>query len=515
VSEGLTGDGDAPIVVASGIQKRFGPAVVLDDVSISFRAGVAHALVGQNGAGKSTLLSVIAGKLTPDRGELRIGGTRVRQFRPRSAQALGVAAVYQELGTVNGLTAAQNVFLGRERAEGSRSAGSSAKLAGRYRELCADLGIDIPPDAKATRLSVADRQSLEILRGVAAGARVLLLDEPTATLGPAQRTRLFATLRRLREEGMAVVFVSHYLDEVLDFCDQVTVLRDGRLIDTRAAAEWTKHDLIEAMVPARAAVVAPGPDPAPRPAAALTDAPPVLEVRDLSTRRGTVSGAGFTLRQGEVLGLAGLVGSGRSSLLQSLFGVFTPRAGILLIDGKPIRWPRTPRAAMAAGLGYVPEDRKGAGLDLGGSVAENLLLGNLGAVTIAGVVRPRQAQRRVTELLDRFGVRGGGGPRTAIGALSGGNQQKVLLARWLQRGPRVLLADEPTRGVDVGARADIWVQLRHYADQGGAIVVVSSDFTELFDNCDRVIVMANGRTTRELSPDEYTMESTLQEAFSG
>jgi len=502
-----------PLVSARGITKRFGAATVLRDVDIDLPPSSAHALVGQNGAGKSTLLSVLSGRVRPDAGELTIGGQRIQRFGPRVSRASGVAMIHQELTVLPGLTALQNVFLGREHEEGARGLVRNGPLLERYEQLADDLGLRIKPGTRVEELNIADRQSLEIMRGVAAGARVLLLDEPTATLGPQARDRVFETLHRLRSEGMCIVLVSHYLDELLDFCDDITVLRDGSVIEARDASAWSKDALINAMVPPSAARAG---------QAETTSRTPqdhrgldsVLSVEGMVVPGSAVkAGNNLEVHAGEVVGLAGLVGAGRSTVLQAIFGARSKAHGAMKVDGREVRWPRSPREAIGLGFGYIDEDRKERGLWLDAPISDNLVIGDIGAISRFGVLLPRRRQRKFEELRETTGIAGARSSQMSVKQLSGGNQQKVMLARSLQRGPKLLLADEPTRGVDVRARAEIWTSIHAHVGAGAGVLVVSSDFEELFENCDRILVLTEGRIVHELMPADYGMEAVLDYAF--
>lgn len=502
-----------PLVSARGITKRFGAATVLQNVDIDLPAAKAHALVGQNGAGKSTLLSILSALMRPDAGELTIGGQRIQRFGPRISRSSGVAMIHQELTVLPGLSALQNVFLGRENEEGARGLAGKGRQLERYEELAADLGVRISPDTKADELNIADRQSLEIMRGVAAGARVLLLDEPTATLGPQARDRVFETLGRLRSEGMCIVLVSHYLDELLDFCDDITVLRDGRVVESRKASAWSKDTLINAMVPPSAAREGEGGTTV-RAHRGIQATGAVLSVEGMVVPGSAVKdGNRLEVRVGEIVGLAGLVGAGRTTLLQAIFGARAKTRGVMNVSGHDVRWPRSPREALALGFAYIDEDRKERGLWLDAPISDNLVVGDVAAISQFGVLLPRLRQRKFEELRETAGIAGARSAQMSVGQLSGGNQQKVMLARALQRSPKLLLADEPTRGVDVRARAEIWDTIHEHVADGSGVLVVSSDFEELFENCDRILVLTEGRIVHELTPEGFGMEAVLEYAF--
>lgn len=527
-----------------GMGRTFGAAVALADIDVTITAGTVHALVGQNGAGKSTLLGMLAGRIEPTSGELEVFGERVSIGSPRAARQAGIAAIYQELTIIPQLTAMANVFVSRPRSRGGLL--DERAMRRRYDELSARLGVHVPPDALARDLSVAQQQLLEIMRALDAEARVIFFDEPTAPLGPSEREALFALMRDLREQGVTMVFVSHALDEVLSISDDVTVFRDGRLRASRPTSTWTKQSLVDEMlgrsaeaalaeVAATTAEAATGPTDAPlvpaapRRAAApgpRTSSPasgaspaaePGLRVRDLFVS-GSSEGVSFEVRGGEMVGIGGLVGAGRSSVLRALAGLDRRARGELWIDGRQVPWPRTVRQALRHGIALLPEDRKTQGLVLGMSAMENVTLSDLGAVATASVVSMRRMRRAAGESAAGYGfdVRRLDEPARN---LSGGNQQKLLLARWGHRRPRFLLADEPTRGIDVGAKAEILATLQGLAAEGMGVLLVSSELEEVATSCTRVFVMSSGRVVAEHPIDlaarsvEDTVADILYAAF--
>jgi ABC-type sugar transport system ATPase subunit len=483
------------------ISKSFGGTRALEGVSLTIGHGSIHALVGENGAGKSTLGKIIAGVHTPDSGRLLLDGEQVRFHSPRDAIARGVILIAQEMSIVPSLTVEQNVFLGVE----PRRLGfqSRRELRRKYNELAASVGFDLDGDANAGSLRTADQQKVEILRALCRNAQLIVMDEPTAALPRPDVEALHKVIRQLARNGTTVVLVSHFLGEVLELADTVTILRDGRLVHTVPAAGQTEDSLMAAMLgrPVDATF------PAKRLAAA--DAPVVLSVRDLVAPG--VNGVSFDLRAGEILGLAGLVGAGRTEVARAIYRANRVQSGSVII-GTGSAVSGTPRAAMRAGVAMIPESRKEQGLLLTRPVKENVSLSSLAAVSTAGVLRPGPERRTVRDILARVDVRGGSIALPAA-ALSGGNQQKLLFGRSLLRDPRVLIADEPTRGVDVGAKRAIYELLASLTAGGLSVLLISSDVEEILGLAHRVLVMRGGKITAELTGDDVTEAAILGAAF--
>ncbi len=474
-----------------GIGRTFGVTVALDSIDLTIRRGTVHALVGENGAGKSTALGILAGRLKPSSGTVTVFGKELPYGDPRACLGDGIAAIYQELTTVPALSPEANVFLGQTASRFGFLA--RRRMRRRYEELCEQIGVEAKPvGVPAGRLAVADQQLLEVLRALQVDANVVLFDEPTASLAEHERDAVLALMKSLRARGITVVFVSHHLEEVLEVCDDISVFRDGKLIASRPRAEWDHRKLVDAMLGADKSgktlqEIEQNPQVEPRREVA---GPPVLRVEGL-TLPGAVEDISFEVRAGEIVGLGGMVGSGRTSVLRCLAGLEPRSKGRLLIDGEEVAWPKTVRRALSYGITLVPEDRKGQGLGLALSAADNVMMSNFGAVSKFGFVWPSRLRAAAAEEATPFGFATKRIGSTA-GHLSGGNQQKLLLARASNRRPRVLLVDEPTRGIDVGAKAEILLKLQEMCGAGMSIVFVSSELEEVAGVSDRVIVLNRG-----------------------
>jgi simple sugar transport system ATP-binding protein/ribose transport system ATP-binding protein len=490
-----------PILRVAGVSKSFGGAQAVRNVSLSIERGSVHALVGENGAGKSTLAKIIAGLLQPDEGELFVDGYPVSFGSPRDALAKGIATIEQELALVPGLTVAQNVYLGAE----PRRWGfiNRRALAQRYRRLAEQTGFDLPGEAVTAALRTADAQKVEIMRAVSRDASLIIMDEPTAALSHDDTGRLHQIILDLVAAGRTVVLISHFLSEVLALADTVSILRDGALVRTGPAAAETEATLIEAMLGRSLGSVFPPRRPPPDPTVE-----PVLSVTSLSAPG--VTDISLTVRPGEIVGLAGLVGAGRTELAYALYGNGRRTRGTVTFDGRTHN-PTAPREALRDGMFLIPESRKDSGLVLGRSLTENVTLATLHRFSRLGVVAPGRQRRATAELAERLSIRAR--PDSPLWSLSGGNQQKALFARGLLRTPRLLIADEPTRGVDVGSRRAIYDLIAEQASAGLGVLVISSDFEELVGLAHRVLVMRGGRIVAELSGDRMTEHEILTAAF--
>ncbi|MDQ1038515.1 ribose transport system ATP-binding protein [Streptomyces sp. V3I8] len=483
-----------------GIRKTFPGVVALDSVDFDLRRGEVHVLLGENGAGKSTLIKMLSGAYRPDAGKIVVDGEKVRIHGAQDAARLGIATIYQEFNLVPDLTVAENIFLGRQprrlgMIDRKRMEADAAGLLER-------VGVDVSPRARVRDLGIARLQMVEIAKALSLDARVLIMDEPTAVLTSTEVDKLFRIVRRLREDGVGIVFITHHLEEIAALGDRVTVIRDGRSVG-QVPASTPEDDLVRMMVGRSIELQYPR---------ERTDPGTALLTVEGLTRNGVFHDIGFEVRAGEVVGIAGLVGAGRTEVARAVFGADPYDSGSVAVAGE--RLPRHDvNAAMAAGIGLVPEDRKGQGLVLDASVEENLGLVTLRAATRGGLVDLKGQRTAAARIAGQLGVRMAGLGQH-VRTLSGGNQQKVVIGKWLLADTRVLILDEPTRGIDVGAKVEIYQLVNELTAAGHAVLMISSDLPEVLGMSDRVLVMAQGRIAGELSADEATQDSVMALAVS-
>jgi ABC-type sugar transport system ATPase subunit len=512
---------------AAGTETASRPFVVLDDVTRNYgetravrgvtmdlaTAGQIHALVGENGAGKSTCLGMAAGRVAPSSGRIRVDGADLTPGSPRAAKRLGVHAIYQELTILPALTPEANVYLGQDLSAGGWLRERAMRRS--YEELCERVGVAPAPSTRAGGLSVADQQTLEILRALVSDARCVLFDEPTASLAQAEREMLFTTMHDLRTKGLALTLVSHNLDEVAEHSDTITVFRDGRIVESRPAVDWSKREIVAAMLGdhTRGAALAAGEHH--RRPKAMTSTETVLQVQNLHSP-GVLRDVSFDLRRGEVVGIAGLVGSGRTSILRALAGLDPAATGQVRTTHDGVtRVPRSAAEARRRGISLQPEDRKGQGLLLNSNGRDNIALGEWGkGIARWSFISDSRLAGKVAAAAKAVGFNTGrlGEP---VRQLSGGNQQKLMIARWIHATHPILLADEPTRGVDVGAKAEILVALQEIVESGRSMIVVSSELEEVIGLSDRVLVVRDGSVIGLLDSAEQTItaERILQLIF--
>ncbi|WP_245296808.1 MULTISPECIES: sugar ABC transporter ATP-binding protein [Rhodomicrobium] len=480
---------------ADQISKSFGPVKVLDGISIALEPGRVHAVIGENGAGKSTLMRILSGYLEPSGGGLLWEGAPIRFASAFEAERHGVVLIHQEILLADDLSVAQNLFLGREIRRGLMV--DDAAMDRRTRDVLAELGTAIPADSEVRRLSLADRQFVQIARALLVPNKVVIFDEPTAVLTPVETEKLFVVIRRLREVGVAVLYVSHRLPEVKAISDTVTVLRDGRHVTTAPTSDLDPIDMARLMVGRDMAKL--------YPARSAGGGAVVLAAEGISVP-GYVEDASFKLRRGEILGFGGLVGAGRTELFEGIVGLRPSRGGLEL-HGKPVHFTDV-RASMKAGITYLSEDRKGKGLLLDEELRENLTLAALDRFARGGVMDVPAEEEALDGAISRFDIRVG--RRNLLARqLSGGNQQKLFLAKMMLLEPRIVIIDEPTRGVDIGTKQQIYSFLANLAAQGVAVVVISSEMQELIGLCHRILVMRGGRIAGEVSGDEMTEDEIV------
>jgi rhamnose transport system ATP-binding protein len=490
------------VLTVTQVAKQFAGVRALRDASLDVRAGEIHALVGENGAGKSTLVRILTGALTPDAGSVTFDGKAISVFSPTAARSLGIAAIHQHPTLFPDLSVAENLALGLE------SAGAWTRIdwrarRERARELLSRVGARIDVDREAASLSLPEQQLVEIARALGAHARLLILDEPTASLTPQEVDRLFALLGELRASGTALIYISHRLEELPRLANRVTVLRDGQTVGTREMAEVTKPELIRMMVGREVEAIFPKRE--------IAIGEPVLMLEGVSSRSAGVHDVSFTVRRGEILGLAGLVGAGRTELARVLFGLEPLDAGSIRINGQTVR-PRSPEDAIAHGIAYLPEDRRRHGVILDLGVDANLTLAALEKISKGGLLDHEAETALASDLVQKLGIKTAA-LETPVRNLSGGNQQKVALGRWLARPLTVLILDEPTQGVDVGAKSEIHRLIGELAAQGLAVLMISSELVEILGMSDRIVVMRHGAIAATIDRADATAESVMAAAF--
>ena len=494
------------MITIRDIHKRFGPTIALDGVNLELRKGEVHALIGENGAGKSTLMNIIAGAMRADKGEMKIDGSVYLPSTPLDARRNGIALIHQELSLCPQLSVAENILMGME---SSRLGWLDREdLTTRTNEVLQTFHHpDIRPHKRVSDLSVAARQIVEICRALAAHAKIILMDEPTSSLQRDDVVQLFSLIRRLQAEGISVIYISHFLEEVRQIADRYTVLRDGRTVATGEIAATSDEELIAKMVGRSHQTLFPE-----RASKVRSESDVVLRVQDLCVPP-LLKHASLELRRGEILGVAGLMGSGRSQLLRAIYGLDAIERGDIVLEKKRgSRRGEAPQMRLIQGVGYLSEDRKGEGLTLNLSVADNVTATKFSACSRWGWLDLHR-QKKQTENLIRLLKIKANGPSQPVGALSGGNQQKVVVARLLHQEADVLLLDEPTRGIDIGSKAQVYETIAQCVSQNKAVLMVSSYLPELFGMCDRLAVMSRGRLSEAKQIDEWTPESVLQAAI--
>jgi ABC-type sugar transport system ATPase subunit len=480
------------VVRLRGVSKEFPGVKAVDRVDLEILPGEVHALAGENGAGKSTLMKILSQVERPTEGELQISGEKVAFHGPGYAQSLGVAMVYQEFALAPHLSVAENLFLGREPARaGFINRRSEKEKAG---ELLGRVGLEIDSNRLVSGLTVAEQQRLEIAKALAIEAKVLILDEPTATLAEREIEGLFEVIREMASRGIAILYISHRLDEIFRIADRVTVMRDGKVVETKPTSELTEDELVNLMVGREVGNLYPKPE------AEIGEV--LLRVEGIS-REGVLKDCSFEVRSGEILGFAGLVGAGRTELARAVFGADPVDSGRVELEGREIQ-VKSPQAAIAAGIGYLTEDRKGAGLALQLGIDHNITLANV-PVAMAGFLDLGAEQRVARDRSEQLDIQAPTIKRK-VQVLSGGNQQKVVVAKWLETHARALFFDEPSRGIDVGAKAEMFGLIGDLAKEGRGIVLISSYLPELLNMCDRILVMRDGRVAGVLEREEFSEE---------
>ena len=489
------------ILTMKGIDKSFPGVHALDHVDLEVRKGEVHALMGENGAGKSTLMKVLTGIYSKDEGTITFEGKEVEFTNPREAQDAGIVIVHQELNMLGHLTVAQNIFIGREFMKGKFI--DDKKMNEEARKLFDQLGIDIDPTETMSRLTVGKQQMCEIAKAISHDAKVIIFDEPSAALTEAEIEELFKIIRDLRERQLGIVYISHRMDEIKVITDRVTVMRDGGYVGTLITKDCTKEDIINMMV---GRVIYEDPKTESQVA---KDAPVVLKVEHLNAGR-MVQDVSFELRKGEILGFSGLMGAGRTETMRALFGADPKQSGDIYINGEKVDI-KTPRDAVSHGIGYLSEDRKRFGIIIDKTVAENSTMATLDEYMKGLFIDKKKENEVAQKYVDILKTKTPGVDQLVVN-LSGGNQQKVVIAKWLVRNCDILIFDEPTRGIDVGAKSEIYHLMNELVAEGKSIIMVSSEMTEILRMSDRIVVMCEGRKTGELGIEEATQERIMHAA---
>ncbi|MCC6441842.1 MAG: sugar ABC transporter ATP-binding protein [Armatimonadetes bacterium] len=493
-----------PLLSMQGISRQYPGVQALLDVDFEVAAGEVHALVGENGAGKSTLMKILAGAEDRDSGEIRIDGKQAPIASPQQALHLGIGIIYQEFNLIPYLSVAENIFLGREPAGALPGFVGFARMYREAQEIINGLGVRLDVRAPVHRLPVAGQQMVEIAKAASQQARIIAMDEPSATLTDHELQNLFSLIRSLKSRGVGIIYISHRLEEIFEIADRVTVMRDGRRVGTCPVADLDRDEIIRMMV---------GRDLKEKISKKASPAGEILlEARNL-TRRGSLENIDLTLRRGEVVGLAGLVGAGRTELARALFGADPFDSGEIRLEGRRVRF-RSPQDAIRHGIGLVTEDRKALGLILGMTVRENITLANLGALSAFDFINARQEKETAHRLIRDLAIKTPS-PEQEAQNLSGGNQQKVVLAKWLFTESRALIFDEPTRGIDVGSKVEIYRLMNRLVESGVGILMISSELPEILGMSDRILVMRQGRIAGELSREEATQEKIMRLATGG
>ncbi len=484
------------------ISKSFSGVKALDKVSLQIKQGEVHALMGENGAGKSTLMKILSGIYQKDRGDILLEGKAVEIPSPKEALDLGISMIHQELNPLYAMTVSENIFLGKEPCYGFTPILNRKKQRQLTEDLFKQLDIYLDPDARLQDLSVAQMQMVEIVKAVSWQSKIIIMDEPTSAITDTEVNKLFAIIKSLKEKGVSVIYISHKMDEIFRIADTITVLRDGQLIATQPARELDNPTLIKLMVGREITQLFP--------AEKKKGGETVLEVKRLTNEM--FQNISFSAHRGEVLGFAGLMGAGRTEVMETLFGLIPFTDGSIKINGKEVKID-SPKDAIGHGLALISEDRKLKGLNLKGSVKTNLTLPCLSSFSNAlGVVKTEKENKFADREIKKFSIKAWS-HHQIVNTLSGGNQQKVVLSKWLATGPQIIIFDEPTRGIDVGAKAEIYALIRELAKEGKTILLVSSEMPEIIGLCDRVIVLHEGTITRELQQSEVNQERIMEAAM--
>ena len=486
-----------------GIDKSFGSNQVLKQAGFTLESGEVHALMGENGAGKSTLMKILTGVYTKDAGTVLVDGKEVNYKNPQEAEKAGIVFIYQELNVMFDLTVEENLFMGKE-IHGKFGICDRKAMQKKARDALNTLGVDISPKTVMSELSVGQQQMVEICKALMADAKVIIMDEPTAALTQSETVALFKVIESLRKKGVSMVYISHRMEEIFELCDRITVLRDGSYIGVKNIPETNMNEIVKMMIGREIGERYPSRD--------VKIGKEVLKVKGL-TRKGTFHDVSFSVRAGEVLGVSGLMGAGRTEIMQAIFGNLSYESGSIEIDGKEVKISN-PRQAMEQGIGFITEDRKTEGLMLDKSIRENISLCNLGRISKSSVISKEAEKNMVAEAIKDLHIKCFG-PYHECNNLSGGNQQKVVLAKWILTNPKILILDEPTRGVDIGAKKEIYSIINKLAAQGVAIIMVSSELPEVLGMSNNIMVVREGEVRGIISYEEANQERVMTLATGG
>ena len=486
-----------------GIDKSFGSNQVLKQAGFTLESGEVHALMGENGAGKSTLMKILTGVYTKDAGTVLVDGKEVNYKNPQEAEKAGIVFIYQELNVMFDLTVEENLFMGKE-IHGKFGICDKKAMQKKAQEALNTLGVNISPKTVMSELSVGQQQMVEICKALMADAKVIIMDEPTAALTQSETVALFKVIESLRKKGVSMVYISHRMEEIFELCDRITVLRDGSYIGVKNIPETNMNEIVKMMIGREIGERYPSRD--------VKIGKEVLKVKGL-TRKGTFHDVSFSVRAGEVLGVSGLMGAGRTEIMQAIFGNLSYESGTIEIDGKEVKISN-PRQAMEHGIGFITEDRKTEGLMLDKSIRENISLCNLGRISKSSVISKEAEKNMVAEAIKDLHIKCFG-PYHECNNLSGGNQQKVVLAKWILTNPKILILDEPTRGVDIGAKKEIYSIINKLAAQGVAIIMVSSELPEVLGMSDNIMVVREGEVRGIISYEEANQERVMTLATGG
>ena len=482
----------------TNVSKRFGPIQALSDVSFTVRTGTVHALVGENGAGKSTLMKILSGVYQPDKGSIEINGKLYAFDRPEQALGAGVSMIYQELDLAEDLTVAENIFLGNEPPGKMPFIIDYKAMVKNTEELAERLNFEINPTAVVENLSTGDCQIVEVLKALMRKASIIVMDEPTSSLTESDAERLFKIVKELRSQGISIIYISHRLEEIVDLADDVTVLRDGRVVHSESVTKLDIPQIVRYMVGRELNEFFPG--------RTVTIGDVCVRVENLSSA-GNIHDISFEIKSGEIVGMAGLVGAGRTEVARAIFGVDKKTSGRIFLEGRELKID-SPSDAITSNIAYLTEDRKRTGLCLQLPCSWNITLPNLVEIGMKNFISPTEENKIAADVAKRIAIKWLG-PQAPVESLSGGNQQKVLIARWLLANSKFMIFDEPTRGIDVGAKKEVYTLLNQLAEQGKAILFISSELPELFGIADRILIMRRGRFAGDLKTDETTQEEVM------